>query len=183
MDIKKSFFDRAKVQKSMDRGTHRALSKGLSYIRTRQRTSINRRKKVSRPGRPPNAHSRDPVASIKNILFAYDARTKSGVVGMVKLNQKQQDWIDSGSLTVPQIMEDGAVVAIHEVATAYSLKKRGRSSNKAWRRRDKRRKARPGDLRRTRRAVYRPRPSAGPALEAEIAAGSIMTPWANVVTG
>lgn len=172
-DMKKAFFDRQKVQNALDRNTRRAMSRSLAFVRRRARSSLRRRKKTSEPGGTPSVHSKDPVATLKNVLFAYDDRTKSGIVGPVKLNQKQKDWINPGTLTVPQIMEAGGVVTIEEVSL----------NGVRWTRRDKRRRKREDLKYRSRRAIYRPRPFMRPALEKEAEAGNIASPWSNVVTG
>lgn len=78
--MKLDFFDTEKVRRMVDAGTRRALSKAGAFIRTRARSSIRRRKDVSRPGQPPSSHE----GSLRKLLFfAYDARTKSVVVGPV----------------------------------------------------------------------------------------------------
>ena len=170
MEVKAFFFDRPAVQKSMDEGTHKALWKALSYIRTAQRSMIRRRKKVSQPGSPPSAHSTDPTASVKNILYAYDRRSKYGVVGMVNLNGRRVA-VDSNK-ELPELLEFGGVMGIHETSWDgkqwYSPAPRFRQKFK-------------GKYTRKRNAVMRPRPSARPAFEQEMAAGNIIAPWANVV--
>lgn len=172
-----AFFDRPAVQNAIDKETRRAISKSLAYVRTRQRSLLRRRKKPSAPGSPPSVHSRDPVATLKKILFAYNAATKSGVVGPIKLNQRQR-LRAGGVATVSQLMEFGGRVLIEEQASEYALRKRGAA---AWRRRDMRRSKRRGMVYRRRRANYPARPSARPALEMETQAGNVLSPWANVV--
>ena len=172
-----AFFDRPAIQKAVDRETRRAISRSLAYVRTRQRSLLRRRKKPSAPGKPPSVRSRDPVATLKKIRFAYHAATKSGVVGPIKLNQRQR-LRGGGVATVSQLMEFGGRVTIEEEASEYALKKRGPA---AWRRRDNRRGKRPHMVYRRRRANYPARPSARPALALEQTAGNILSPWANVV--
>lgn len=98
-DVRKSFFDADRVLKSMDRATHKVLSRGLAFIRTRSRTSIRYRKDSAPPGKPPSAHKtgsriktnrktgvskRQASSPLRDmIFFAYDRDTKSGVVGPV----------------------------------------------------------------------------------------------------
>lgn len=168
------YINRKKVRAAADRGTDKAMVKGLAFVRRRaMRNELRRRKRPSKPGQAPSVHSRDPYATLKKILFDYDRQTKSGIVGPVKLNQREQDWITMGSTTVPQILEFGGVVSIQEVQSAWGTK---------WFRRDKRRSPRPGEKRRTRRAVYKPRPFMSKALEHETQKGNIASPWANVVS-
>lgn len=158
MNMKNAFFDRPKVQSAVDKATRKAMSRSLAFVRTRQRSMLRRRKRTSQPGKPPSIRSTDRVATLKNILFAYDQRTKSGVVGMVGLNRRQTTNL--GSMTVPQLMEFGGIVQ----------QRSGRL-------------LRSSPTRRRRRVQYRARPSAGPALDAEVKAGNIASPWANVIQG
>jgi hypothetical protein len=146
MRMKDYFFDRQKVIDRMKKANRRAMSKIGAFIRRRARSSLRRRKKPSPPGKPPSVHSRDRVATLKNILFAYDPRSESLVVGPVKLGM--------GPETVPQIHEFGGVVKARQVGRS------GRS----------RTKHKPVRVRSIR---YAPRPFMGPALEAEVDAGTI----------
>jgi hypothetical protein len=146
------FFDRAPVQKMMVDHERRSLSRIGAFIRRRARSSIRRRKRISAAGQPPSAHSTDKVASIKNILFAYDARRKSVVVGPVLLNQRNIGVTNSG--TIPETIEAGGAVMIREKRVGKHWMSQGR-------------RVRPGQPTRRRRAVYKPRPIMGPALKAE----------------
>tara|TARA_A100001391_G_scaffold203516_1_gene196087 strand:+ start:1073 stop:1612 length:540 start_codon:yes stop_codon:yes gene_type:complete len=173
-DMKKAFFDREKIKKAVDRASRKAISKSLAYIRTSQRSSLRRRKKVSRPGQTPSIHSTNPNASLKKILFAYDERTKSGVVGPVLLNSSKARMRLNKPL--PAVLEAGGTLTLKE--ESYD--------GKTWRQTPMRRRRKPtrgGMKTRTRRVNIAPRPSAGPALERETSKGNILSPWANVVTG
>jgi hypothetical protein len=173
-EFKDAFVDSQKVINAVDRATRRALTKSLAFVRTRARTSVlRRRRESSSPGNPPSIHSSDSVATLRNILFAYDERTKSGVVGPVKLNQV--NLTSTGSLTVPQILEGGASVGIREEQWKNSPTGR-------WFRRDNRMRSNPGKRYRVRTATYRARPFMGPSLQIEADKGNIASPWANVVT-
>jgi len=77
------FFDRAAVTGAMDRKTRRVFSRFGAFVRTRARSSIRRRKRVSTAGAPPSAHTK----WLKMIFFAYDAARQSVVIGPVKLNR------------------------------------------------------------------------------------------------
>ena len=172
MEMKKAFFDTKAIKKAVDKETRRAISRSLSYIRTTQRQSIKRRKYTSRPGNPPIAHSRDPVATVKNILFAYDVKTQSGIVGMVKLNSSRSAI--ASSMELPELLEFGGAVRLNEVSR----------DGKAWYQSRRTSRILPSHWKKRQRLVrIAPRPSAGPALEAEAEAGNILSPWANVVGG
>lgn len=172
--MKQAFFDRDKIIKAVDRASRKAISKSLAYIRTSQRSSLRRRKKVSRPGQTPSIHSRDPNASLKKILFAYDERTKSGVVGPVLLNSSKARMRLNKPL--PAVLEAGGVLTLNE--ESYD--------GQTWRQASLRRRRKPLPSyvkKRTRKVNIAARPSAGPALEKETARGNVLSPWANVVTG
>jgi len=79
------FFDRKKVLRAVDKATRRVLSKAGAFVRTTAKHSIRRRKRVSQPGQPPSSH----MGLLKHlILFGYDRRRQTVVVGPLKLNQK-----------------------------------------------------------------------------------------------
>ena len=154
MRMKDLFFDRAAVKNRMTKANRKALSKAGAFIRRRARSSLRRRKKPSPPRQPPSVHTSDRVASLKNILFAYDSHSESLVVGPVKLNQKTLLGPQLGGATVPQVHEFGATVKVREVKVG-----------KGWR--SGVRRVRPGQPVRVRAAVYAERPFMGPALESE----------------
>lgn len=108
---KGGFFDRAKVQRSMDAATRRALSKFGSFVRQRAKTSIKKRKGISAPGQPPSSH----VGLLrKNILFAYEARTKNVVIGPILLHGKV-------SQTALEALEHGGESMIIERGKARTI--------------------------------------------------------------
>jgi hypothetical protein len=152
------------------------MSKGLAYIRTTARTRVlRRRKKPSQPGSPPSVHSRDNVASLKNILFAYDKRRSSGVVGPVRLNGNKSAYAIPNGTTVPGLLEGGGSMTVTEESW---------KSENEWRpaRRIKSRRSQ-GKKFRKRRVSVKPRPFMQVALDREIASGNIVSAWANVVKG
>ena len=115
--VKGSFFDSAKVKKSLDAGTRKALSKCGAYVRTKSKSSLRYRKKASGPGQPPSVHRdgsftrenkktgvRRAVSPLKELIFfAWDARTRSVAVGPVAFARK------SGT---PRVLEQGGAVRI-----------------------------------------------------------------------
>lgn len=79
--LQAGFFDTEAVRKEADRLARAALSRFGAFARQRARSSVRKRKAVSAPGQPPSSHE----GSLKRlILFAYDAASKSVVVGPVK---------------------------------------------------------------------------------------------------
>lgn len=166
-EMQKFFYDRQVVKKAIDRQQRRAISRSLAFVRRRARSLLRRRKRVSSAGSPPSVHS-DP--GLKTILFAYDMRTKGGIVGPVKLNQV--NMTSSGSMPVSGIMELGGSVQIHEAQS---------NTDGKFYRLSRRTRTKPGQKKRVRTVKYPARPFMGPALEMESEAGNILSPWANVV--
>ncbi len=99
MRITSMFFDRPKVIRAVERGKRQALSKGGAFVRQAARTSIRPRKGTSSPGRPPFSHE----GSLRRlILFGYDARSDSVVVGPVGFKRS----------TAPNVLEFGGTTTI-----------------------------------------------------------------------
>jgi hypothetical protein len=83
-DVKKLFFDRASVERAVDRAELQQLSKAGAFVRRAARSSIRKRKKPSAPGKPPSSH----VGTLREgILFAFERRIRSVVVGPVRINR------------------------------------------------------------------------------------------------
>lgn len=84
MKVKMLFFDSPRVMRAMDRAARRALSKVGAFVRTRARSSMRRRKGVSKPGQPPSSHAGD----LKRLLFfSYDPNTESVVIGPTRFKK------------------------------------------------------------------------------------------------
>lgn len=159
-DIKRFFFDRDRVLKAVSRARRRALSRAGAFVRTRARTSIRKRKGTSPAGSPPYSH----VGTLrKGILFGYDPARESVVVGPVGF---------AGS-RAPSLLEFGGTVPgegrLLTVAADVGRDASGRFASRQTR------------VRVTGNLTYEPRPYMGPALEAELAAGTIPKHWANSV--
>jgi hypothetical protein len=76
--IKDMFFDRRQVLDALGRANVKVLSRAGAFIQRRAKTSIRKRKRVSRPGEPPSSH----VGTLRDlILFGYDTSRRSVVVG------------------------------------------------------------------------------------------------------
>ena len=126
-EAKANFFDRTKVQRAVDVAERKVLSRFGAFVRQRARHSIRKRRKVSKPGKPPHSH----VGLLRNgILFAYDSHRKSVVIGPVLLRL--------GS-PVPALLEYGG----------YGRRSKNRSGKSAyWRARPYMRPAMAKELRR-----------------------------------
>ena len=101
-EAKGLFFDRTKVTKAVDRTTRKNLSRFGAYVRTRSRSSIRKRRRISAPGQPPSSHT---GLLKRNIFFVYEPSRRSVVIGPVLLNSS------SGA---PELLEHGGTV-IREV--------------------------------------------------------------------
>lgn len=91
------FFDRRAVQRDMDRKSRRVLSRFGAFVRRRAKSSIRKRRRISEPGKPPSSHSGELRGMI---FFAWDARTRSVVVGPASFNRPTG---------VPSLLEFGGV--------------------------------------------------------------------------
>ena len=81
MRMKMLFFDAPAVRRAVDRATRRQLSGAGAFIRERAMTSIRKRKRISRPGRPPHSHA----GHLRRLIFfAYDPGSESMVIGPVR---------------------------------------------------------------------------------------------------
>jgi hypothetical protein len=80
---KSMFFDTKKVKSATDRATRKVLSRFGAFVRKTARWSIRRRKKSSKPGHPPSAHS----DLLKKIFFVYDSSRRSVIIGPIRLNK------------------------------------------------------------------------------------------------
>lgn len=175
MHLRDLFFDRAAVINAVDAAKRKTLSRIGAFVRRRARSKLRKRKRTSKPGEPPSIHSNSDVASLRNILFAYDGSdptNPSVVIGPVRLNQVNSLTLPDGSSairgTIPQLMEFGGEARIFE----WDLKGDGE-----WSRADRRftrtlrRWERQGVLRertRIRLAKYQPHPFMGPSLQEEL---------------
>ncbi len=175
--VKALFFDRGKLERAADRGNARALSKAGAFIRTRARSSLRSRKRISEPGQPPSSHS----GVLKRfVLFARDESGQSVVIGPAKTNQvffdKDRKPVRG---TVPQVLEFGGQITIFEVF------KNGRWQRADLRSRrgalDKMRQLQRTAQTRYRMATLKPRPFMGPALEEE--REHLPEAWAGVIHG
>lgn len=105
--FKSGFFDRKAVMGAVAKGERKALSKIGAFIRTRARSLIRKRKRVSNPGEPPSAHQGKKQLGndgIRAIFFAWDSSKRSVVIGPVKFNGHSSTEAPNG---VPALLEVG----------------------------------------------------------------------------
>ncbi len=80
MRVKGLLFDSPKVVRAVDSATRWALSRAGAFIRTRAKTSIRKRKKISAPGKPPSSHE----GTLRRLIFfGYEPAGRTVVIGPV----------------------------------------------------------------------------------------------------
>lgn len=103
-DMRKAFFNTKAVTSAVDAGVRRAMVKSLAAYRERLIAQFQFGEKPSKPGQSPRVHSRSRYANLRNVLFAYDAATQTGIAGSVRLSKSRN--------AVPGILEHGGTATI-----------------------------------------------------------------------
>ena len=140
-----------------------ALRKQAGYVRLVARRSIRRRKRPSRPGEPPSAHT---TPGIKTIFFIMDSRFDTAVVGPVKLQTNKSNISYKG--TAARILEFGGsyVITEQQMWNGDWIRPRGNLR---------------GDrLTRRRRIKIKKRPYMEPALAVGVKNGKVLDAWSGV---
>ena len=96
--IKSNFFDTRKIERALDKGIRKPMSRFGAFVRTASRRSIRTRKNISEPGNQPT--NRTGLLR-KFIFFSYDEKAKSVVIGPMPFR--------AGSI-IPQLLEKGGSV-------------------------------------------------------------------------
>ena len=86
--MKGLFFDSARVVAATSRAERKVLSRFGAFVRRGARSSIRKRKAVSKPGQPPSSHA---GLLKKFIFFAYEPNKQSVVIGPARLNKTTGD--------------------------------------------------------------------------------------------
>jgi len=120
LEVTTLFFDRQIVRDRVDAATRRVLSRFGAFVRQGARTSIRRRKRISRPGEPPSSHT---GLLRRLIFFGYDSREKSVVIGPAPLNGVGRGEGGEGG-EAPSLLEHGGTT---------TLKRRGRRVRATYR--------------------------------------------------
>ena len=174
--IKEAFFDRASVVSAITAHERKVLSRIGAFVRRRAITDVLRRSSkgkrgrtraaTARPGMPPLVHSRNRHASLRNIQFGLDPLALSVVIGPVGLPDKRLRG--STAQTVPELQEFSGSALVEEYRFPGSdVWNPGHSRNADV-------------IKRKRPASYAAHPFMGPALDKEVAAGNVLTPFTTV---
>ena len=166
--MKRFYFDRQAVVDAIGQAAARGLGKAGAYIRRRAMHSMRKRKKPSKPGQPPSYHAN--ANSLREIQFYYDAQRLSVIVGPILLRTPTNYYGPQlpASQTVPELLEFGGSLTVRERKVGTKWLQYG----------DRYRKHRT----RERRVTVAPRPFMGPALEREVAAGTIPAGFSGLVS-
>jgi hypothetical protein len=151
---KNNFFDRKKVIRAVDAATRKALSKVGAFIMRRARTSIRPVGDDLAPSKPGDPPKSRTGLLRGGILFGYEPTEKSVYIGPIALNSK----VDG---SIPRVLEMGGTVEVSRLARG------GRRTGKRYKK----------------RVRIAARPYMGPALQAEIAAGTIPEQFRDSVRG
>ena len=112
VQLKQLFFDRPLVQKALDKGARKVLSRFGALVRQRARWSIRKRKRPSPPGQPPSSHT----GLLRRYLFyAYEDARKSVIIGPAKLHAKKgsaPEILEYGGTTLLEIEKDKKKIQI-----------------------------------------------------------------------
>jgi len=77
-------FDSPRVIRATDAATRQALSRAGAFIRRRAKTSIRKRKAISRRGAPPSSHA----GHLRRLIyFGYDPAAQNVVIGPLKFRK------------------------------------------------------------------------------------------------
>ncbi len=151
----KIFFDTKRVMSASDKATRINLSQFGAFAMTDSRKSLPRRKKASKPGRPPS----NVTGLLKRfIFFSYDPIEQSVIIGPAKTNQL---FFNSDGQpvkgTVPEALEYGGEIFVFEVERF--------KNSKTWKRADLRSRRRiAGRRTRLRKVTIKARPYMVPAF-------------------
>ena len=168
------FFDERAVRNAVDKGTRRALSKFGAYVRTRAKSSIRKRKSVSKPGSPPSSHTGKLK---KHIYFGYDQRARSVVVGAVPFsNSRAQELLEHGGRAVvrrPRVFRVGQIAPMR-VEDINDRRRWTRVHTEAQ-------AARATRIYNQGASIYRARPFMKPAFQKEL--GNLRTSFQDCIRG
>lgn len=154
-----TFFDASAVIRRVDAAERRILSRFGAFVRTRARSSIRKRKKISEPGKPPSSHT----GQLRRLIFfGYDFINSSVIIGPMPFR---------GPAVAPRLLEEGG--RVRSKRALYVPGEPGRDIGGRFTKRRTRRIP-PGTT-----LQYRPRPYMGPAFRTELAGAPAL--WKDAI--
>ncbi len=176
-EVKDRFFDRQKVIESIGRANARRLSRIGAFVRRRAITDVlrrgpKRRKKNGRrpsakAGQPPYVWSNDSFATLRNVLFGLSWDNNAVVIGPRLVPSLKGMVRGSSAKTLPELLTKGGTNRVQQWSNDGETWEMGKAPQAAFHR--------------TVQARYHPHPFMGPALEREIAVGTIGDVWSAEV--
>lgn len=162
--VKDFFFDRIQVMEAVGKAKLKMLGRAGGSLRLEaRRTQLRRRKRTSAAGSPPSVHSRDNVATLRNILYAFNGIGRV-ICGPVGLNGHSVVNGRRVAGAIPGLMEHGGTKRIRLVLVGREWVPEGAVIGKGKRKRMI--FAKPGQPTKMIDAKYPARPFMGPALKA-----------------
>ena len=119
-------FDDKRIEGMMDRADRRNLSRAGAFTRATARQSIRKRKKPSKPGKPPSSH----IGTLRNLIFfAWDPWTHTMVVGPFRTPPssapRRRRTVMVDRKTGAEVLEKGGRVIRMIPKYAHKRRKRG----------------------------------------------------------
>lgn len=164
--LKDMFFDRLAVTARLGEDRAKFLRNAGGWIRTtaiRSMRRVGKKGKPSKPGTPPKFHGNEQF-SLRTILYGFNG-IDSVIIGPIKGNQKSYASGVLATGTVPNLHEFGGVAGIREKRVGMSWQPMGK------------RKPRPGQPTRVRKANFPARPFMKPAGDKAKASGKFKQLW------
>lgn len=161
--------DRQRIQKAVDKSSRKPMVAALSAIAEQIEAGYQRRNERSRPGQSPSVHTISARMTLRNVQYHYDADTKTGIVGPVKLTGQKSLIV--GDKPAPALLEKGGTIIVPEVSR----------DGRRWSRQTRRTVVSAGMQTRRRRVIVKPRPNVRPSLSRANSGGKIINPWMHAV--
>ncbi len=118
------FVDKSKVFAALDRKQKRIIARTGGFTMQSMRRSMRYSRKVSLPGRPPNARRNNPLLR-EHTYFGIEPNANAVVVGPLHFNVKVRTFglTVSSKVPVPQLLNEGGLATLidhkHKVTRAH----------------------------------------------------------------
>lgn len=115
--VKKLFFDRPGVMRSMDAARLKFLARAGAFVRRSAKSSIRKRKRISHAGAPPSSHTgmlRDRIFFwMVQKLFRSTVKIGPAALNMVYAGANGKPRVG----LVPEVLEFGGEIGVREIQT------------------------------------------------------------------